>query len=851
MLTLAAAMGLTSCSDESPWEGSTTEGGINVNLTADGRVMRHTRADDGVSPVVPESSAFGIALAKSDDSYSKSWASVDAFNKEKGFPIGDYKLTATYGDLNTEGFELPCYQGVSDVHVAPGETSNVDVTATLANAMVSIRYTADFMENFSSYSAAVQTEGHDWVVFAQNEDRPAYIAPSEEVKLNITLANADGERVTVQPAGFRAQARRHYVVTIGVNGNTTSGDLALDVVFDEDVVAETIEVPLGDELWNAPAPTVKEKNFTVGTPIEVFEYAETTQNPEFHVFAYGGLRQTTLNIVTTASYFPSFGKSVDLIGSTPLIQSQLHSEGVECNGFFKNVDRLGVINVKGMLSKLPAGNYKIEVSAVDALTRVCEPTVLEVNVKTVEVELAKAANVEFQATQMTVDVNTNCPDIKDKVSFLAQDGNNRMVEAPILSVEQISGTRSAQPYTFRYTIKIDAATSQNIDVQMTLGNKKRNITVPVDVPDFTVEHDAFAKKVVIRVTAKNGNIATLMPSLKVFKGDQLVTTGIVRDNEKGLITISGLTPSTKYSDYHVDLTTSIVRNVGEFTTEADANVANGDMSATTQTINMQNVEVGGKFRVSPNDYDILTNIVRSEANGWASINAKTCRADVYQNTWFCVPSTFAENGESVIRSVGYSHNGNRPARTGGAFNTTYYCTNAPSDADLAKAAGEMFLGSYVFDTRIDQIDWTTRPSTFSFNYRYAPINDSEKAEAYLELLDAAGSVIATTNITLDAASQTQTKTVSFTGYPFGKKAAKIRLGFRSTKGAPAVHIPTGSALSEGLKVGDLTSHASDKKIPRGDNNYHAVATGSVLYIDNVRLGYDDVPAAARRRHAGK
>ena len=124
---------------------------------------------------------------------------------------------------------------------------------------------------------------------------------------------------------------------------------------------------------------------------------------------------------------------------------------------------------------------------------------------------------------------------------------------------------------------------------MTLGNKKRTITVPVDVPDFTVEPDAFAKKVVIRVTPKAGNVATLMPSLKVYKGDQLVTTGIIRDNEKGFITITGLTPSTTYSDYHVDLNASIVRNVGVFTTEADATVANGDMSATTQTINMQNV----------------------------------------------------------------------------------------------------------------------------------------------------------------------------------------------------------------------------------------------------------------------
>ena len=52
LLLLAAAVssGLVSCSDESPWSGSDSEGGINLNFSSDARVMRQTRADDNVSP---------------------------------------------------------------------------------------------------------------------------------------------------------------------------------------------------------------------------------------------------------------------------------------------------------------------------------------------------------------------------------------------------------------------------------------------------------------------------------------------------------------------------------------------------------------------------------------------------------------------------------------------------------------------------------------------------------------------------------------------------------------------------------------------------------------------------------
>jgi hypothetical protein len=118
----------------------------------------------------------------------------------------------------------------------------------------------------------------------------------------------------------------------------------------------------------------------------------------------------------------------------------------------------------------------------------------------------------------------------------------------------------------------------------------------------------------------------------------------------------------------------------------------------------------------------------------------------------------------------------------------------------------------------------------SFDCSYTPVS-GEKGEAYISLLDASGATIATQSLEISASTSMSSHTVALPQYPFGKKAAKLILGFRSTKGSTiGVNIPSGSALNEGggLSIDYMVGTA---------NGYKAVATGSVLTIDNVKLNY--------------
>lgn len=824
--------------DDNPWQGSTDGGALKLSLETDGRIAASTRADDTKSPIVPLVSEFGITLSRTDGSYTKKWDKLENFNKEELFPIGEYKIEANYGGREVEGFEHPWFYASDNVSVTAGDQKNVSLTATLANAMVSIRYTDDFRQNFSAYSSAVRSVGHDFIVFAQGEDRPAYVTPSQ-IELSLTLTNAAGKKVTLQPAGFKAEARRHYIVTIGVNGSSATGNMTLDVQFDEEVVAETVEVPLGDELFEAPAPSVIAKDFTAGETLNAFESFTPQGNPRYEVYAFGGLREVKLTLNASSSYNPPFGKEVQLVNATDIDQANVIASGLDVKGLFRNPDKMGIVGLKGFLEKLPIGTHKITLIATDALTRVSDPVELNVIISAVEIKIEPVANMAYLGSECEIYLSTNSPDVRDRVSFKV---TNNAVDAEILEIADVATSGDVNmPYKYKYRLKTPELKMQTSPLWAYYGpgvDPRANTRLEVEFPKFSVEVDPFAKKVKLRVVPENpADLEKITRDLVVISnGTQVNANRIQKNLQTGIINVFNVNPGTTYSNvkYALANVSNPQTAVPVFTTEVIQDVPNGSFTETIQTCNFSGIQVGGQYRVSPVDYTIKSSIVRSEPVGWASVNAKTCYENSSnKNTWFMVPSTFVENGSIVIRSVGYNHNGTTPNKSGGAFNTTYYCENAPAEAGLLKCRGELFLGSFSYDGtehRSDGIEFGSRPLTISFKYKYKPVNN-EAGEAYINVYNASDKMISQGIMRLSEATVFTSKTIELELYDFGEKAAKIQIGFKSTATSltPAINIPSGSALNEGTGLGNQTKSAND---------YKAFAMGSELVIDDVVLGYD-------------
>lgn len=864
LLALVPGLGLTSCGDESPWSGSDETGGIVLNLESDGRLMRHgTRADDTQCPIVPDANAFGIKLTKSDNTYSKTWSSLDGFNKESEFPIGDYTIEATYGDVAEQGFERPCFKGTNTLHVSPGTTTPVNVTATLANAMVTIKYTDAFLANYSTYSAAIETPNNsEPVLFPQGETRSAFIDPTGEgyTELVLSLTNDQGQTVNLRPAKFVAQPRRNYVITVNVTGNVSKGDAVLEIGFEEEVTKETITISLGDELFTSPAPEVRPTGFTVGTPVELMEYDELAESPQFDLYAFGGFREVNLKVANTnGTYVPAFGTNVNLINADATTQAQLADAGVKVSGLFRNPDKMAVVNVKNFLGNLPAGEYSVKVEVVDALGRLSTETVenpveLTATVTKTEYSIISAGNIDYLANEAQVVVNTNSQQLKNRIKFRVNNAEatiKSVTEGGAAPAPKRTRTRAELPYTYTYTLDVPQATTASVAVESSYGKLKATVNVTVNGPAYEVVSDAFARFAVFGIETDNAEMKEyLTKNLTVYNGNAAVTPGnITRDVQNGFITVKGLSAGRAYEGYSLKLNDVFEKSVPSFTTETETDVPNGNFSENGDHIYFNKIETGGKFGtgIAGSTYQWTTTIDRYAPAGWASLNAKTAYSGSNPlNTWFVVPSTYLDNGVCVIRTVGYHHNGTVPDLDKGAFKT--YNGKAPGNLEISE--GVLFLGSYSFDGtehRENGVPFSSRPMSMTFDYKYSPL-DGHQAQADLIVLDSDNNEIARETAYLSISPDMQTRTIKIANYPFGRKAAKLYVRFRSMRDdtTPSLNIPSGRSL-------EISGHnGASNKIPA--NEYKAFAVGSVLTLDNVKLGYADaatVTAAPRRNNKNK
>lgn len=284
-------------------------------------------------------------------------------------------------------------------------------------------------------------------------------------------------------------------------------------------------------------------------------------------------------------------------------------------------------------------------------------------------------------------------------------------------------------------------------------------------------------------------------------------------------------------------------NAETFQTEEQAAVPNGDFEQLTQKIKLEDMNLGGQYRVMWVHMQPKLNATISEPNGWATINHITCDlTSETLNSWFVVPSTFnsnngatywskdvdagtslapsgeadrfkgyaAQNGDvaMVLQNVAWSKNGKVPSESGGTFNTTYYCTNKPSSISN-RSAGELFLR----DAEGEGNAFTSRPTKLQFWYKYENLKDAEeKGVATIELLSGS-TVIASGEAKLDKQEKTYGQaTIALTYADTSLKANRLHIKFKSSDATT-------------IQTEDRTSH-------------YQCSTGATLSVDNLTFVYE-------------
>lgn len=849
-----AALGLASCSQEVPWSVSGNgEGSIQLNLYATGDLNRKSPSvragEDAVA--VPSSSEFGVTVRKLDGTYNKTFSSLADFAAESEFTVGSYEIDAFYGTPDSQGlagesgYENSYFFGTATgVTVLEGQTTEVDLHAALANSAVSIEYTDAFKHYFSDWSTSFKSDNHEAVNFG-NAETTGFIIPGN-VAIVISATFQNGKSVSLSPANFNAVAKTLRKIRYDVN-NGEVGDAQLSITFDDNTETEEVIVELSEELQNAPEPTVTTVGFENDGSIDAQSGVAFGGEAKFNVLAKAGLGSAVLSVESQSSLASlSFLKngSVDLCAATAEEQQKILASGIKARGFFNDPETMAQLDLGGLFTNLTEGVYKFTFNVKDIYGQICEESVLNVNIFPVNKSVT-AYQAVFGTGYADITLSYDGPDPTvpgaNPFSFKVLGDNGMPADAPIKSINDIPYTRGFESHPYVYRISIPEITRDEIDLDIYFGNSSfATVKVPFTYPSYEVEVDPFATSLRFRVKDYQGlDENTFNGRLKVYV-DGVAKTATIDSNK--IFTISGLEPSTTHT-LQTALSISTANGYGtetSFTTEAALPVPNGDFSQTEETIN-EELRVGGEWAVNLGlikaDYHTDCLIKYSEpTGGWSSINKRTFYSGaVNKNTWFKVVSTYVDGNTVNVRSVAYDHDGITPSKSGGNLNTKYYCENVPEKIS-SRSAGELFLGNYSYEgsgtgTYEEGIAFGVRPKSFTFGYKYVPVQEdsSDKGSVVIALIASDGTVISESTKELGFKSEISDYTIELANYPFGKKANSLRIHFRSsTKETPVTHIPTGSELNEGKGLNNDTIST---------NSAHALSTGSVLTISDLRFNY--------------
>lgn len=871
---MAFSIGLIGCADENPWGASSNEKGrISLALSTDSGIKtakpvfrsgEESRAADpndlNTYMNMPTSADFKVKLEKADGSYSKTWSSFSDFKDEAAtstFNTGAYTMTAYYGEKGTQDFEAPYFEASSSFTVLSDKTQEVNLEAELKNSMVKINYTQAFKDYMSNFYALVHTEGRtDDIVYGMVESRPAFVEPNN-ANVTVYFTTKDkGHSSSVSLGEFAPAAKTLHNITFDITENQ-NGTASLEVSFDETLEEENISIDLTDELFTTPAPVITCEGFSNGETIDMLEGTGSGVTLKMNVKAEGKIKSAVLT-VESDNYTPEWGAEYDLCKAFEDNKvSMIQKAGIDAIGFGftgQPTDMDGFLTLTDFGKSLPNGVHTISLKVTDQTGKVSEPAVVILNSEEISIDMVGEPTIVYGSGQAVITLDYNGINPDSDISFMAIGSDGYYTSAKIISCEENTATRAFEKKRYVYTVELPVTTKSSIGIQVYHKQTKLvgEFQVPVTVPAYQIaEYDAFCKYAYLKITTPDSTdpsvLAAVINNLYI-KGNGNELNIASRDASNGIVTLSGLTPATTYA-----LTSSITgdawNNNVSFTTETELGIPNGDFKATGALLERKDLQVGGKYKVSPVDYHHTSSISRTLPADWATVNDLTAwSGSSNKNTWFIVPSSWLETETEMgyMRNVGYNHAGSTPSTSGGAFNTKYYCENAPSE--LVHAAGELFLGTYSFngtESRTEGIAFASRPQSISFEYEYAPIEE-DKGYAMIKVLDAGGSELG--GKVLDLESGADTETIELNYGKFGNKAATLIVTFKSSnQGAKApINIPTGTSLNEGQGLGNKTIDA---------NSYHAVATGSVLKIDNVTAHYGDAPgitpAAAPKRKTNK
>ncbi len=785
---------------------------FNPTSDCEGRILPTVGVDPSVAapsaPAKAASRASGQALeisandltfklSANDGSLERSWASLTEFNTAENFPVGAYTFEVSYGDPKFGGFNQPYYFGSTPLTVLENKTTPVNITAKLCNAMVTVRYSEAMNQYFTEYSGEV-TAGTSSYVYSPEEMRTLYVVPGR-VSLNINVTKPNGVTGKLNAIDFQAEAAHHYVIDVTVNNGNVGGG-ALNVTFNSDVVEETVDLDISDQVLSADAPTISPIGFTPGEPIDVIEGVQLSDLVRMSITAAGYVETATLT-VSQSLVARGWPETVDLATADENVLLQLRNFGMGMVGFDgikSQMAFVGFNRIPRYLQYIDGGDNTVSFTLVakDRNSKISSPLTLTYNITKLDLRLENFQPLRVDDSQLSFDLIYS----GNVENIVFERKNEQGIFRPIPGPEIQQDENDPKRYHVTVTVpenELNVIIRANSNDNM---YSDESVIVRKGVATTLSDLNVFATKAMLTVRCGEDPSTHPHDSQVLLSTDGTNYTEHTSNTTSGTnITLTGLTPATTYYvkvQAHEGESTPI-----RFTTEAATQLPNSGMEDWFTSASESNWAC--KYAGTSSD------------TPWGTYNPMTTsqgRNVAYQKISGTIDSTDKYPSSSgskaaLLRTIGWG-SGNAAIGQISDKNPKYIDVGMLHLGSSASVKGEELQ---------EGMEFNSRPINLTFFYKYIPKNSADYGMVEIWIKDASGNIIAQGS-----------KQLASTNY----ERAIIPLSYSiNTPKAAMIYVK-------------FVSSANEACLARNKNNFNcpsvlnsATFMGSQLLIDDISLTY--------------
>ena len=280
---------------------------------------------------------------------------------------GNYTVKAFSGTQATTAWNIPSYEGSTNITVKPDQLNTASINVSLVSTMVTVSFDENTADFFTDYQVTVATENSEALVFSNKSGSvrdTAYFRASS-LDWELRMVNTAGDAYHLGPKNIaNVKPRQHYQLNFGIEEytkNAGGGVLRLRV----DDSTETREYQLCLDFDNGGLPAIT-ASFDITSEISVPKGNETSK--QIYVQAIKGIKSLVVSHACTELLQAGLPQATELVDGN---LNALNAAGISADAVNYG-QQACTLEMSGLLSRLDLGSYPITVTVVDIKDHYCQ-----------------------------------------------------------------------------------------------------------------------------------------------------------------------------------------------------------------------------------------------------------------------------------------------------------------------------------------------------------------------------------------------------------------------------------------------------------------------------------------------